>query len=155
MAVEKIGVIGAGQMGTGISHVLALAGYQIMLDDVNKDALGKALARIEKNMQRQAAKGTIAEDAIKPAMAPHQDDPVAGVTSRTRDLVIEAATEDEPIKKKIFQDLCTRISDRTILATNTSSISGDPAGVGDRPAGEIHIGLHFHEIRCRSCSWSR
>ena len=69
MAIEKIGVIGAGQMGTGISHVLALAGYDVMLDDVNKEALGKALDRIEKNMQRQAAKGSIEESAIAPALA--------------------------------------------------------------------------------------
>ena len=57
MAVEKIGVIGAGQMGTGIAHVLALAGYDVVLDDINKDALSKAIGLIEKNMQRQAAQG--------------------------------------------------------------------------------------------------
>jgi len=141
MAMEKIGVIGAGQMGTGISHVLALAGYQITLDDVNKEALGKALDRIEKNMQRQAAKGTITEDVIKPALARIRttqslDD------LKDQDLIIEAATEDESIKKKIFQALCTRISDRTILATNTSSISVTRlASVTDRP--EKFIGLHF------------
>src|SRR5579872_6532371 len=122
MAVEKIGVIGAGQMGTGISHVLALAGYDVVLDDINKDALAKAIGVIEKNMQRQASKGAITEDQIKPALARIRttqslDD------LKDQDLVIEAATEDESIKKKIFQDLCTRISDRTILATNTSSIS--------------------------------
>ena len=141
MIVEKIGVIGAGQMGTGISHVLALAGYQVTLDDLNKEALGKALDRIEKNMQRQAAKGTIGEELIKPALARIRttqslDD------LKDLDLVIEAATEDEPIKKKIFQDLCTRISDRTILATNTSSISVTRlAAATDRP--EKFIGLHF------------
>jgi len=141
MAVEKIGVIGAGQMGTGISHVLSLAGYQVTLDDLNKEALGKALDRIEKNMQRQAAKGTITEDLIKPALARIKttqslDD------LREQDLIIEAATEDEVVKKKIFQDLCTRISDRTILATNTSSISVTRlASATDRP--EKFIGLHF------------
>ena len=141
MIVEKIGVIGAGQMGTGISHVLSLAGYQVTLDDLNKEALGKALDRIEKNMQRQAAKGTIGEELIKPALARIRttqslDD------LKDLDLVIEAATEDEPIKKKIFQDLCTRISDRTILATNTSSISVTRlASATDRP--EKFIGLHF------------
>jgi len=141
MAMEKIGVIGAGQMGTGISHVLALAGYQITLDDVNKEALGKALDRIEKNMQRQAAKGTITEDVIKPALARIRTTQSLE-DLKDQDLVIEAATEDEPIKKKIFQDLCTRISDRTILATNTSSISVTRlASVTDRP--EKFIGLHF------------
>jgi 3-hydroxybutyryl-CoA dehydrogenase len=141
MAVEKIGVIGAGQMGTGISHVLSLAGYQVTLDDLNKDALGKALERVEKNMQRQAAKGVINADEIPAALARIRttqslDD------LKDQDLIIEAATEDEPIKKKIFQDLCTRISDRTILATNTSSISVTRlASATDRP--EKFIGLHF------------
>ena len=69
MAVEKIGVIGAGQMGTGIAHVLSLAGYDVVLDDINKDALGKAVSLIEKNMQRQAGKGVIQEDQIAPALA--------------------------------------------------------------------------------------
>src|SRR5690349_14373502 len=122
MAVEKIGVIGAGQMGTGISHVLALAGYDVVLDDVNKEALSKALERIEKNMQRQAAKGTIANEVIAPALArirttQSMDD------LKDRDLVIEAATEDETVKKSIFKDLSARIGDKTIVATNTSSIS--------------------------------
>jgi 3-hydroxybutyryl-CoA dehydrogenase len=141
MAVEKIGVIGAGQMGTGISHVLSLAGFSVTLDDVNKDALAMALDRIEKNMQRQAAKGVIAEDQIKPALARIRttqslDD------LKDQDLVIEAATEDETIKKKIFQDLSARISDRTMIATNTSSISVTRlAASTDRP--EQFIGLHF------------
>ena len=141
MVVEKIGVIGAGQMGTGISHVLSLAGYQVTLDDVNKEALAAALDRIEKNMQRQAAKGSITEDQIKPALARIRttqslDD------LKDQDLVIEAATEDEAVKKKIFQDLCTRVSERTFLATNTSSISVTRlAAATDRP--EKFIGLHF------------
>ncbi|HJR56128.1 MAG TPA: 3-hydroxybutyryl-CoA dehydrogenase [Rhizomicrobium sp.] len=141
MAVEKIGVIGAGQMGTGISHVLALAGYDIVLDDVNKDALSKALERIEKNMQRQAAKGSITTDVIPAALArikvtQSMDD------LKDRDLVIEAATEDEAIKKAIFRDLSARISDKAIVATNTSSISVTRlAAATDRP--ERFIGLHF------------
>ena len=107
MAVERIGVIGAGQMGTGIAHVLALAGYDVVLDDINKDALGKALALIEKNMQRQAAQGHHqAKTQIAPALARIRitqtlDD------LKDRELVIEAATEDEAVKKKIFQELCT------------------------------------------------
>ena len=108
MAVEKIGVIGAGQMGTGISHVLALAGYDVVLDDINKEALAAALERIEKNMQRQASKGTITMDVIPAALARIK------VTQsiddlRDRDLVIEAATEDETIKKAIFRDLCDKL----------------------------------------------
>src|ERR1700722_834337 len=141
MALERIGIIGAGQMGTGIAHVLALAGYDVVLDDVNKDALGKALDRIEKNMQRQAAKGSITEGAIKPALAhirvtQSQDD------LRDRELVIEAATEDEAIKKKIFQELSGRLNDKAMIATNTSSISVTRlAATTDRP--ERFIGLHF------------
>jgi len=69
MAVEKIGVVGAGQMGNGIAHVLALAGYDVVLDDINKDALSKAIGLIEKNMQRQAHKGIIKEEQVKPALA--------------------------------------------------------------------------------------
>jgi 3-hydroxybutyryl-CoA dehydrogenase len=141
MAIERIGVIGAGQMGTGISHVLALAGYDVMLDDVNKDALGKALDRIEKNMQRQAAKGAINADLIPAALKRiHTTQTLDDL--KDRDLVIEAATEDEAIKKKIFQDLCTRIADKAIIATNTSSISVTRlAASTDRP--EHFIGLHF------------
>jgi len=141
MAIEKIGVIGAGQMGTGIAHVLSQAGYDVVLDDINKDSLDKAIARIEKNMQRQAAKGVISADDIPAALARIRttqslDD------LKDQDLVIEAATEDEPIKKAIFRDLCTRVSDRTILATNTSSISVTRlAAATDRP--EKFIGLHF------------
>jgi 3-hydroxybutyryl-CoA dehydrogenase len=141
MALERIGIIGAGQMGTGIAHVLALAGYDVVLDDLNKDALGKALERIEKNMQRQAAKGMIAEDAIKPALGRIRTT-TAMDDLRDRELVIEAATEDEAIKKKIFQDLSTRLNDKAMVATNTSSISVTRlAASTDRP--ERFIGLHF------------
>src|ERR1700751_4032107 len=108
MAVEKIGVIGAGQMGTGIAHVLALAGYDVVLDDINKDALSKAIGLIEKNMQRQVSKGLIKEELVKPAMARIRTTQTLD-DLRDRDLVIEAATEYETIKKKIFQDLCQRI----------------------------------------------
>ncbi len=141
MALERIGIIGAGQMGTGIAHVLALAGYDVVLDDLNKDALGKALDRIEKNMQRQAGKGLIEEAAIAPALARIRttqslDD------LKDRELVIEAATEDEAVKKKIFQELSPRLNDKAMIATNTSSISVTRlAASTDRP--ERFIGLHF------------
>jgi 3-hydroxybutyryl-CoA dehydrogenase len=141
MAIERIGIIGAGQMGTGIAHVLALAGYDVVLDDVNKDALAKALERIEKNMQRQAAKGTIAADAIKPALARIRTTQALD-DLKDREMVIEAATEDESVKKKIFHDLAGRLNDRAMIATNTSSISVTRlAAATDRP--EHFIGLHF------------
>jgi len=141
MSIQRIGVVGAGQMGTGIAHVLSLAGYDVVLDDLNKDALSKALEKIEKNMQRQVAKGVIAENVVKPAMArirttQSMDD------LRDRELVIEAATEDEAVKKKLFQDLCPRLSPTAMIATNTSSISVTRlAASTDRP--ERFIGLHF------------
>ncbi len=141
MSIQRIGVIGAGQMGTGIAHVLALAGYDVVLDDLNKDALGKAIERIEKNMQRQAAKGVISEDVIKPALArirttQSMDD------LKDRELVMEAATEDEATKKKLFQELCPRLSPTAMLATSTSSISVTRlAASTDRP--ERFIGIHF------------
>ena len=69
MSIERIGIIGAGQMGNGIAHVLALAGYDVVLDDINKDALSKAVERITKNMHRQAARGLIKEDQIAPALS--------------------------------------------------------------------------------------
>jgi 3-hydroxybutyryl-CoA dehydrogenase len=128
-------------MGTGIAHVMALAGYDVVLDDVNKDALGKSLALIEKNMQRQAGKGTIKLDEIKPAMARIRTTQLLD-DLKDRELVIEAATEDEAVKKKLFQELCPRLSPTAMLATNTSSISVTRLGAStDRP--ERFIGLHF------------
>jgi 3-hydroxybutyryl-CoA dehydrogenase len=141
MTIERIGVIGAGQMGNGIAHVLALAGYDVLLDDVNKDQLGKALERITKNMHRQAARGIIKGEEIEPALT-RIHTTTALDDMKDRDLVIEAATEDEAVKKKIFQDLTARISDKTLLATNTSSISVTRlATATDRP--ERFIGIHF------------
>ena len=141
MSIQRIGVIGAGQMGTGIAHVLSLAGYDVVLDDLNKDALSKALGKIEKNMQRQVAKGVIAEDAVKPALARIRTTQLMD-DLKDRELVIEAATEDEVIKKKLFQDLCPRLSPTAMIATNTSSISVTRlAASTDRP--ERFIGLHF------------
>jgi 3-hydroxybutyryl-CoA dehydrogenase len=141
MAIERIGVIGAGQMGTGISHVLALAGYDVVLDDINKDALGKAVSLVEKNMQRQASKGIIQEEEIAPALARIRTTQTLE-DLKDRDLVIEAATEDEAIKKNIFQDLAGRIAPACLIATNTSSISVTRlAAATDRP--ENFIGLHF------------
>ena len=141
MSIERIGVIGAGQMGNGIAHVLALAGYDVVLEDIDTAQLGRATAIIKKNMQRQAARGLIKEDQIEPALARvHTSQSLEGM--RDRDLVIEAATEDEAVKRKIFQDLCPRLSDKAMIATNTSSISVTRlAASTDRP--ERFIGLHF------------
>ncbi len=141
MSIERIGVIGAGQMGNGIAHVLSLAGFDVMLEDVNADQLGKALERITKNMNRQAARGLIKSEVVEPALKRiHTAEGLDAM--RDRDLVIEAATEDESVKRKIFQELCPRIGKNTLIATNTSSISVTRlAASTDRP--EHFIGLHF------------
>jgi len=141
MGIERIGVIGAGQMGTGIAHVLSLAGFDVMLEDINSEQLGKALDRITKNMRRQAARGLVKDELVEPALKRiHTAENLDAMLDR--DLVIEAATEDETIKRKIFQDLCPRISKNALIATNTSSISVTRlAASTDRP--EHFIGLHF------------
>ncbi|HSM94637.1 MAG TPA: 3-hydroxybutyryl-CoA dehydrogenase [Rhizomicrobium sp.] len=141
MAIERVGVIGAGQMGTGIAHVLALAGMDVVLEDMNPDALAKARGVIEKNMHRQAGRGLIKDDQIAPAMAR-----IRASTSiddmKDRELVIEAATENEDVKRKIFADLCPRLSKTAMVASNTSSISITRlAAATDRP--EHFIGIHF------------
>ena len=141
MSIERVGVIGAGQMGNGIAHVCALAGYDVVLEDLSADALGRAIETIRTNMHRQAGRGLIKDDEIEPALARiRTSQSLDGMADR--DIVIEAATEDESVKRKIFQDLCPRIGEQTMVATNTSSISVTRlAASTDRP--EKFIGLHF------------
>ena len=139
--IRKIGIIGSGQMGNGIAHVIALAGYDVLLTDLTKEKVDKAIELIDRNLTRQVASGKITEEDRKQALARiTYAENYQGLSDA--DLVIEAATEDEGIKKKIFQDLCTRISDKAMIATNTSSISVTRlAASTDRP--ESFIGLHF------------
>jgi len=141
MSIERVGIIGAGQMGGGIAHVCALAGFDVVLDDANGDQLSRAVGLIERNLHRQASRGIIAADAVDPALARIRTTQNLD-EMKDRDLVIEAATEDESIKRKIFQDLCPRLGEKTLIATNTSSISVTRlASATDRP--EHFIGLHF------------
>ncbi len=141
MSIERIGIVGAGQMGSGIAHVCALAGYDVLLDDINKDQLGRAIGLIERNMHRQAARGLIKDDEVAPALM-HIHTTQTLDDMKDRDVVIEAATEDETVKRKIFQDLCPRLNSTALIATNTSSISVTRlAASTDRP--EHFIGLHF------------
>ena len=141
VGIKTVGVIGAGQMGSGIAHVCALGGYDVMLHDVSADRIATGLALIEKNMARQVSRGIIEPAAMEAGMArikPAGELQVIGTT----DLAIEAATEDEEVKKSIFKALTPYLSDTTILASNTSSISITRlASVSDRP--ERFIGLHF------------
>jgi len=141
MKIERIGVVGAGQMGNGIAHVCALSGYDVVMEDVNPEALGKAKATIERNLQRQAARGIIKQEDIAAALKRIRAANDLEVM-RDRDLVIEAATEDEDVKRKVYRDLCPRLGPETMLASNTSSISITRlAAATDRP--EKFIGLHF------------
>jgi len=139
--IQSVGVIGAGQMGNGIAHVCALAGYSVMLNDVSGDRIKAGLATINGNMAKQVAKKTITEDARKNALAliktAEKYDALAAC-----DIVIETATEKEEVKRKIFSDLCASLKPGAIIASNTSSISITRLATStDRP--ERFIGIHF------------
>ena len=139
--IKTVGVIGAGQMGSGIAHVVALGGYDVLLHDVSADRITQGLAEIEKNMSRQVARGVIEPAAMEAAMARIR--PAAELQSvGAADLAIEAATENEETKKTIFKALQPHLGANTLLASNTSSISITRlASATDRP-GKF-IGLHF------------
>ena len=141
MNIKKVGVIGAGQMGNGIAHVAALAGYEVLLNDVAEDRIKAALATIDGNLKRLVLKSTITDDARKAAMG--RIKPAAGMDALAEcDIVIESAAEKEEIKRKIFHDLCAVLKHDAIVASNTSSISITRlAAATDRP--ERFIGIHF------------
>ena len=141
MQIKKVGVIGAGQMGNGIAHVLSLGGYDVILNDIDKNTLEKASHHIKNNLERQVnskkistAESKAALESIGYTMSFKEFDDV--------DLVIEAATENEPIKQKILNSLVPHIQPHTILTSNTSSISITRlASCTDRP--EKFMGFHF------------
>jgi len=139
--VQRVGIIGAGQMGAGIAHVCALAGLDVHLFDVEESALAAAVSSIERNLARQASRGKVANGDVKAAMARIStgQDYAAFADS---DLVIEAATENEAVKREILKSLVPYLSATALIATNTSSISITRlAAVTDRP-GKF-IGMHF------------
>ncbi|HML41857.1 MAG: 3-hydroxybutyryl-CoA dehydrogenase [Hyphomicrobium zavarzinii] len=139
--IKQVGVIGAGQMGSGITHVIALGKYDVLLTDVRKEAVDKAISTIEKNLGRQVAKGVVNEADMKAALGRIQFAPNLDALGDC-DLVIEAATEDESVKRRIFQELCPKLKPSALLATNTSSLSITRlASTTDRP--EHFIGMHF------------
>jgi 3-hydroxybutyryl-CoA dehydrogenase len=139
--IKSIGVIGAGQMGNGIAHVAALAGYDVLLSDVSAEQLAKAMGAIERNLTRQAGRGLIKDDEIAGALSRIKTTADMGDLSNV-DLAIEAASEKEDVKRAIFKSLCAVVRPDTILASNTSSLSITRLGSStDRP--ERFIGLHF------------
>ncbi|UPK35012.1 3-hydroxybutyryl-CoA dehydrogenase [Bradyrhizobium sp. 186] len=139
--IKKVGVIGAGQMGSGIAHVAALAGFDVVLNDVSADRLKSGMATINGNLARQVSKKAVTEDAKTKAMARivlgEKLDDLADC-----DLVIETAVEKEEVKRRIFHELCAVLKPEAIVASDTSSISITRlAAATDRP--ERFIGIHF------------
>ncbi|SFR18726.1 3-hydroxybutyryl-CoA dehydrogenase [Poseidonocella sedimentorum] len=141
MEISKIGVVGAGQMGNGIAHVAALAGYDVRITDVSQDALDAAMTLINRNLERQVTRETISAEDKSAAMG--RIAPTLTLADLGEcDLVIEAATERETVKQAIFEDLIPHLQPHTILTTNTSSISITRlASRTDRP--EKFMGFHF------------
>jgi len=139
--IRSVGVVGAGQMGSGIAHVAAVAGYDVLLHDVSAERLEAGIAHIERSMTRDVMRGDIDQATMDAALArvrPVTELQMIGGT----DIAIEAATEDEELKKTIFKALTPHLTPNTLLASNTSSISITRlASITDRP--ERFIGLHF------------
>ncbi len=141
MEIRKVGVVGAGQMGNGIAHVMAVAGYDVLLNDINQEALDKGLGVIKSNMDRMVSRDKMKaedRDAALARITTTLDLPELGKT----DLVVESATERETVKQAIFEDLVPHLGPDTILTSNTSSISITRlASRTDRP--EKFMGFHF------------
>ncbi|HEV7437567.1 3-hydroxybutyryl-CoA dehydrogenase [Rhizobium halophilum] len=140
-AIQKIGVIGAGQMGCGIAHVCAQAGYNVQVFDLSQDRIEAGLATINGNLARQVSNGKLSEDERKATLSR-----ITGSADMSdlapMDLVIEAATEEEATKRKIYAQLCPILKPEALLATNTSSLSITRlASATDRP--ERFMGIHF------------
>jgi 3-hydroxybutyryl-CoA dehydrogenase len=141
LTIKTVGIIGAGQMGSGIAHVCAISGYDVLIHDVAADQIDKALAKIDKNMSRQVASDKLSEQDKSAALGKIKSAITIEQLS-TCDLVIEAATENEAIKTKIFHALCPILRKDAILATNTSSLPVTRlAATTDRP--DRFVGIHF------------
>ena len=141
MDIRTVGIVGAGQMGNGIAHVFALAGYDVTLNDISEEGLKKAIATIDKNLERQVSRGKITAEEKAATLAR-----IGTTLTLTElgpcDLIIEAATEREDVKNKIFETLGPHLGPQTILTSNTSSISITRlASRTDRP--ERFMGFHF------------
>ena len=141
ITIAKVGIIGAGQMGSGIAHVCALAGFDVAISDISEEQLKKSVNNIDKNISRQVNKGFVSDSDKQAAMGRISTGTGYAILG-DRDMVVEAATENEELKKKIFRDLCPHLKADALLCSNTSSISITRlAAVTDRP--ERFMGLHF------------
>jgi 3-hydroxybutyryl-CoA dehydrogenase len=139
--LRRIGVVGAGQMGRGIAHVCALAGLDVVLNDISPEALARGIETIDANLGRQVARGRIREDEKDVALA-HIATAADYAGFADCDMVIEAATEKEDVKREVFKALVPKLKPEALIATNTSSISITRlASATDRP-GKF-IGMHF------------
>jgi 3-hydroxybutyryl-CoA dehydrogenase len=139
--IATVGIVGAGQMGSGIAHVAALAGYKVLLHDTSAERIEHGIATINGNMARQVHSGKLEEKVRQQGIAHISAAPEMAQLGGA-DIVIEAATEDETVKRKIYAQLCPFLNPEAILATNTSSISITRlASQTDRP--ERFIGIHF------------
>jgi 3-hydroxybutyryl-CoA dehydrogenase len=141
MEIKRVGVIGAGQMGNGIAHVFALAGYEVLLNDISDEALEGALGIIRRNLDRQLSRERISAEDRDAALARIRPETDIGAVGAV-DLIIESATEHEEIKHRIFASLAEHLAPHTLLTSNTSSISITRlAARTDRP--ERFMGFHF------------
>jgi 3-hydroxybutyryl-CoA dehydrogenase len=141
MEIQSVGIVGAGQMGNGIAHVFALAGYDVTMTDINAESLTNAVALIDRNIERQVTRGKTTPEEKAAAMARIKTTLVLAEIGQS-DLIIEAATERETVKQAIFDDLLPHLKPHTILTSNTSSISITRlASRTDRP--EKFMGFHF------------
>jgi 3-hydroxybutyryl-CoA dehydrogenase len=141
MDIKTVGIIGAGQMGSGIAHVVALHGYDVVMHDVSPERLAAGVENVKKNLTRQVSKGVIDQSAMDGALSHIRTSDKLGDVGQT-DLAIEAATENEEVKKSIFRELTPLLKADAMVASNTSSISITRlASTTDRP--ERFIGLHF------------
>ena len=141
MSINRIGIIGAGQMGNGIAHVMALADYEVILTDVSKEHLNSATAKIAQNLERQTLANKISKSQCAQAIENLTTTMDLEVVANT-DLIIEAVNEKEELKRKIFHSVMPYLKDHTVLASNTSSISITRlASSTDRP--EKFLGFHF------------
>jgi 3-hydroxybutyryl-CoA dehydrogenase len=139
--IKTVGIVGAGQMGAGIAHVCALAGYDVAFHDLSRERIDAGLDTVIRNLSRQVSRGMVSMEQMQSALARIQAAEALEAVGAC-DLIIEAATENEDVKKAIFKSLAPHLGNQTLLASNTSSISITRlASTTDRP--ERFIGLHF------------